>query len=123
MILPKHSIYGDYNAAFNIKTLIALQGPPNTPNTKPITLSSGQKEYFTCFTMNCDVEVFCNLMELYPETAENIKIRALEKREVYMYYLQKTRKFYKRKFGEKVSPDDEKKFKKWRRKDNSTYDG
>ena len=62
-------------------------------------------------------------MELYPETAENIKIRSLEKREVYMYYLQKTRKFYKRKFGEKVSPEDEKKFKKWRRKDNSTYDG
>ena len=87
MILPKYSVYGDYNAAFNIKTLIAVQGPPNPPNLKPVTLSSGQKEYFTCFTMNCEVEIFQDLMELYPETSENIQIRALEKREVYMYYL------------------------------------
>jgi len=41
-------------------------------------------------TMNLDAEKFQDLLELYPETAENLKLRALEKRSIYMYYKHKT---------------------------------
>ena len=82
MILPSGGVFGDFNVAFEAKTLISLRGPQNPPGTE-----KSKKEIFTCFTMNCPDDIFQDLMELYPETAENIKIRALEKREVFMYYL------------------------------------
>ena len=86
MILPKYGVYGDYVAAFGLKSLAGLKGPPN--HDKKL---DPKVENFTCLTMNCDKEVFQDLLELYEDTAENIKIRALEKREVIMYYLHKAR--------------------------------
>lgn len=38
--------------------------------------------------------VFKDLLELYPETAKNIKFRGLEKRDVIIYYLQKAKADY-----------------------------
>ena len=38
--------------------------------------------------------VFKDLLELYPETAKNIKFRGLEKRDVIIYYLQKAKANY-----------------------------
>ena len=40
-------------------------------------------------TMQLKKEVFDSLIELYPETAKNIRMRGLEKRDVYMYYLER----------------------------------
>ena len=37
--------------------------------------------------MQCKEEVFDDLCELYPETAANIKMRGLEKRDVFKYYM------------------------------------
>ena len=39
--------------------------------------------------MNLEGEKFQELLELYPETAQNLKLRALEKRSIYMYYKNK----------------------------------
>ena len=39
--------------------------------------------------MNLESEKFLELLELYPETAENLKLRALEKRSIFMYYKRK----------------------------------
>ena len=41
---------------------------------------------FQTRTMNLDGEKFQDLLELYPETAENLKLRSLEKRSIVMYY-------------------------------------
>ena len=54
MILPKYGVYGDYVAAFGLKSLAGLKGPPN-PNSKVV---DPKVENFTCLTMNCDKEVF-----------------------------------------------------------------
>ena len=43
-----------------------------------------------CTTMNINRETFSNLVELYPETAKNLQLRALEKRSIFMYYKQKS---------------------------------
>ena len=40
-------------------------------------------------TMNLDAEKFEELLELYPQTQENLKLRALEKRSIFMYYKNK----------------------------------
>lgn len=44
-----------------------------------------------CRTMCLKEFVFADLLELYPETAKNIKLRGLEKRDVIIYYLQKAK--------------------------------
>ena len=40
-------------------------------------------------TMNLDAEKFEELLDLYEETAKNLKLRALEKRSIFMYYKNK----------------------------------
>ena len=40
-------------------------------------------------TMNLDSEKFEELLDLYEETAKNLKLRALEKRSIFMYYKNK----------------------------------
>ena len=40
--------------------------------------------------MNLTREHFEELLDLYPDTAENLKLRALEKRSIFMYYKHKT---------------------------------
>ena len=40
--------------------------------------------------MNLAAEKFEELLELYGETAKNLKLRALEKRSIFMYYKNKT---------------------------------
>lgn len=42
--------------------------------------------------MNLNGEVFQDLLELYPETADNLKLRALEKRSIFMYYKNKVQR-------------------------------
>ena len=46
--------------------------------------------------MNCESEKFHELIELYPETAKNLKMRALEKRCIFMYYKKKAGQRFER---------------------------
>ena len=39
--------------------------------------------------MNLDKDKFEELLELYPQTKENLRLRALEKRSIFMYYKNK----------------------------------
>ena len=39
--------------------------------------------------MNLDKEKFAELLELYPQTRENLRLRALEKRSIFIYYKHK----------------------------------
>jgi len=39
--------------------------------------------------MNLDGGKFQELLDLYPDTADNLKLRALEKRSIYCYYKHK----------------------------------
>ena len=68
--------------------------------------------------MNLEGEKFSELLELYPDTAENLKLRALEKRSIFMYYKekatmraalskQKSRKLLQNKLGAQEGKDKE----------------
>lgn len=63
--------------------------------------------------MNCQSDVFEELMELYPDTADNIKIRSLEKREVFTYYLQKARYRQLTRLNTSFGKKENTKFNKW----------
>jgi hypothetical protein len=90
MLLPMGGVYGDFNVAFKAKSLASIKAPavPEGINLK----RKPDEDVYTTKTMNCEAEVFADLMELYPDTAVNVKMRALEKREVLLYYLAKERK-------------------------------
>ena len=88
MILPAHSIFNDYLLMFGLKSNITFQA------TKPIlnkNSDANASENLTR-TMNLDCDTFQNLLELYPETAENLKLKSLEKRSIYMYYKSKAQR-------------------------------
>ena len=55
--------------------------------------------------MNYEDEKFLDLLELYPETAKNLKLRALEKRSIFIYYKNKVENRRAKKLG-KESPKD-----------------
>jgi hypothetical protein len=55
-------------------------------------------------TMNLDASKFQELLDLFPETAENLKLRALEKRSIFMYYKRKaSMRGYHGKQSEKIA--------------------
>lgn len=109
MILPTCGVFGEGNIAFESKSLISLRGPPVPDNV----IVPPNTDVFVCKSMNCDSDVFQELMELYPDTADNIKIRALEKREVMMYYLQKERYRQLKKLNVEMNKKEKQKFNNW----------
>ena len=84
MQLPVDSIFNDYQSIFKIKSNIDYRAytPPYENEAK---FQAGESIH----TMNLDGEKFDELLELYPETAKNLKLRALEKRSIFMYYKNK----------------------------------
>ena len=86
MQLPCDSIFNDYQAIFKLKSNIDYRAytPPYENEAK---FQAGD-EYTN--TMNLAAEKFEELLELYGETAKNLKLRALEKRSIFMYYKNKT---------------------------------
>ena len=55
--------------------------------------------------MNYEDEKFADLLELYPETAKNLKLRALEKRSIFIYYKSKVENRRAKKLGQ-ASPNN-----------------
>ena len=85
MQLPPHSMFNDYQIMFGLKSNINFKSwSPTFVNDQQIS----QPEFKTR-TMNLDAEIFKDLLELYPETAKNLKLRALEKRSIFIYYKNK----------------------------------
>ena len=85
MQLPAHSLFNDYQLLFDLKSNITFKSfTPMFQNEKQMLLAENQTR-----TMNLDGEKFQSLLELYPETAKNLKLRSLEKRSIFMYYKNK----------------------------------
>ncbi len=88
MELPPDSIFNDYQLLFNIKSNITFKSwTPMYINEKQMHSDENRTR-----TMNLDGEKFQELLELYPETCENLKLRALEKRSIFMYYKDKVQR-------------------------------
>ena len=86
MVLPLHSIFNDYQLLFNLKSNISFKAHTPTFRKEEDLLAIENQ----IRTMNLTREHFEELLDLYPDTAENLKLRALEKRSIFMYYKHKT---------------------------------
>ena len=58
--------------------------------------------------MNLEDEKYADLLELYPETAKNLKLRALEKRSIFIYYKNKVERRRAKKLGQASPINSEK---------------
>ena len=84
MQLPVDSIFNDYQLIFSLKSNIDYRAHA------PVYENEAQfQEGASTNTMNLDGEKFQELLDLYPQTAMNLKLRALEKRSIFMYYKNK----------------------------------
>ena len=79
--LPQNCIFGDYFVIFKLKSNIVFQASKNS------WTSSKVKESLETVCMCLDKKKFMELCELYPDTYTNLKFRALERREIYLHYL------------------------------------
>lgn len=87
MRLPPKSLFGDYQVIFKLRSNIHFTAKIEAPRS----LGPDSKQDAVqppVMTMQCKESVFNDLCELYPETAANIRMRALEKRDVFSYYMQ-----------------------------------
>ena len=85
MQLPCDSIFNDYQAIFKLKSNIDYRAY-TPPYENEAQFQTGE----TTNTMNLAADKFEELLDLYEGTAENLKLRALEKRSIFMYYKNKT---------------------------------
>ena len=84
MQLPCDSIFNDYQSIFKIKSNVDYRA--YTPvYENEAKFQAGE----ITNTMNLAREKFEDLMDMYEETAKNLKLRALEKRSIFMYYKNK----------------------------------
>lgn len=91
MTLPVDSIFNDYNLLFGLKSNIEYK----SFSPEYVDEAQMQSDDMKTQTMNLEADKFHELITLYPETAENLKLRALEKRSIFMYYKNKIDKRYK----------------------------
>lgn len=85
MVMPVDSVFNDYNLLFKLKSNIQYKSfSPPYSNEEEM-----QSDESKTMTMNLEGDKFHELVALYPETAENLKLRALEKRSIFMYYKNK----------------------------------
>jgi len=87
--MPRHAVFGDYQLLFDMYPKIEFC--PFTPSirTKPETISElGEDSHVDEFRVMClSADVFADLCELYPATAESLKIQGLRKRKMFMRML------------------------------------
>jgi hypothetical protein len=80
MELSTGHIFGDYQVFFDLSSNIHFQVAPDEEHEFVDPLSTKMTTF-----MCCDKAVVQDLCELYPRTAENLKLRSLEKRAVFLH--------------------------------------
>jgi hypothetical protein len=81
LYLPKYSYFGDYQILYNLKSNLLFKTLAHTPDDK----KSGSTELLPdIIFMCCSMEHLIEFCELFPQTAENIKRRSLQRRKKFM---------------------------------------
>jgi hypothetical protein len=101
LYLPKYSYFGDYQILYNLKSNLVFKTLAHTPDNK----AQQQPEQLPDIIFMCiSKDVLCELCDLFPQTAENIKRRSLERRHRFM--LQKNTNSNYAKHNEKKKGQD-----------------
>lgn len=98
LYLPKFSYFGDYQILSNLKSNIVFKTlSPNNEDDRSGTTEPMPDIIFMCISKNELLE----LCELFPQTAENIKRRSLERRQRFMLQKNTNSKRYDEKLKNK----------------------
>lgn len=102
LYLPKFSYFGDYQILSNLKSNIVFKTlSPNNDDDRSGTSEPMPDIIFMCISKNELLE----LCDLFPQTAENIKRRSLERRQRFMLQKNTNSKRYKDKLDHKQKQD------------------
>lgn len=97
LYLPKYSYFGDYQILHNLKSNIIFRTLSHTGDE-----SKRQKEQEMDILFMCvDRDTLLELCDLFPQTAENIKKRSLERRSKFMAQRNLNSESYQRKMNQK----------------------
>ena len=100
LYLPKNSYFGDYQILYNLKSNIVFKTLAHTPDEKKPTTNEPMPDIiFMCISKDALLE----LCDLFPQTAENIKRRSLERRYRFMQQKNTNSRRYNNKKQEKES--------------------
>jgi hypothetical protein len=81
LYLPKYSYFGDYQILYDLKSNLVFKTLAHTPEDKKNGSSESLPDIiFMC----CSSEKLKEFCELFPQTAENIKKRSLQRRKKFM---------------------------------------
>ena len=80
LYLPKYSYFGDYQILFNLKSNLLFRTLAHTPDDKKGPTEMLPDIIFMC----CSNEHLKDFCDLFPQTAENIKRRSLQRRKKFM---------------------------------------
>lgn len=84
LYLPKYSYFGDYQILFNLKSNIVFKTLNNIPSEKDVNSGFQDNNLPDIIFMCVEKNMLNKLCDLFPQTAENIKRRALERRKRFM---------------------------------------
>ena len=76
LFLPKHSYFGDYQILLSLKSNCEFKTCEEPPEDKKIATNMPSDTTFYCIKN----ETLLELCDLFPQTAENLKYRAHERR-------------------------------------------
>ena len=90
MVLPRQAVFGDYAILFNLKSNIVFR-TGEYENSKHLKIDAVDEELCQTSFMCCRREIILDLCELYPKTHEALKKIAVQKRELYLHFLNAAR--------------------------------
>ena len=93
LYLPKYSYFGDYQILYNLKSNIVFKTLPHLDERKNGPADPMPDIIFMCISK----KDLLDLCELFPQTAENIKRRSLERRLRFMIQKNTNSRRYKEK--------------------------
>ena len=92
LYLPKYSYFGDYQILYNLKSNLLFKTLAHTPDEK----KTGAAELLPdIIFMCCSMEHLTEFCDLFPQTAENIRRRSLQRRKKFMEQKNTNSKRYK----------------------------
>ena len=92
LYLPKYSYFGDYQILYNLKSNLLFKTLAHTPDDK----KNGSTDHLPdIIFMCCSNEHLNEFCDLFPQTAENIKRRSLQRRKKFMEQKNTNSKRYK----------------------------
>ena len=89
MILPERAVFGEYSILFDLKANMSFRAKPDPLGDifEVGTRTTGTARESLTFCMCCPKDILLDLCELYPTTHQALIELAIQKRDIYMHFM------------------------------------